>query len=104
MTDRLSINAALFPQQFKGLEKLYPELVPQGEMSGHLFPKFQSLTKREKETLKLILKGHTNNQIAGLRRVSVNTVRTHRNRIWKKLDIRHFKDCLDYRAFYGDLH
>ena len=66
----------------------------------YMFQKFQSLTLREKEILAQIIKGLTNNQIADRLFISSNTVRTHRNKIWNKLDIRHFKDCLDYSFFF----
>tara|TARA_R110000772_G_scaffold202935_1_gene313185 strand:+ start:267 stop:1055 length:789 start_codon:yes stop_codon:yes gene_type:complete len=60
--------------------------------------KYSSLSKREKETLKFVVKGYTNEQISEQMSISSNTVRTHRNRIWKKLDIRQFSDCLRYRC------
>ena len=50
--------------------------------------KYSSLTPREKEVLKFIIKGHTNKQISEKMYVSHHTVRTHRNRIWKKLVIK----------------
>ncbi|MDB4533702.1 helix-turn-helix transcriptional regulator [Vicingaceae bacterium] len=61
--------------------------------------KYSKLSLREKETLKFIIQGITNKQISEKMFVSPNTVRTHRNRIWKKLDIKHFRDCLKYECF-----
>ena len=63
--------------------------------------KYSSLTPREKETLKLIIKGNTNEQISDKMYISFNTVRTHRNSIWKKLEIKHFRDCLKYKCFFN---
>ena len=62
--------------------------------------KYASLTPREKETLKFIIQGHTNEQIAEQMNISHHTTRTHRNRIWKKLEINHFRDCLKYEHFF----
>jgi DNA-binding CsgD family transcriptional regulator len=61
--------------------------------------KYSSLSKREKETLKFIIKGYKNRQISEKMSISSNTVRTHRNRIWKKLDIRQSSDCMRYQCF-----
>ena len=63
--------------------------------------KYASLTPREKETLKLIILGYTNEQISDKMYISFNTVRTHRNRIWQKLEIKHFQDCLKYKCFFN---
>ena len=63
--------------------------------------KYSSLTPREKETLKLIIKGYTNEQISEKMYISFNTVRTHRNSIWKKLEIKQITDCLRYQYFFN---
>jgi len=69
-------------------------------LSTSSYQKFQLLTQQEKRILRLIIRGEINKEIAEILYISVNTVRTHRNRIWKKLDIKHFKDCLKYRLMY----
>jgi len=61
--------------------------------------KFSLLTPRERQILTLIINGKTNGQISDDLNVSIHTIRTHRNRIWKKLEIKHFKDCLKYNFF-----
>lgn len=60
------------------------------------FLRFSSLTKREKEILKLIVQGQTNKIIATQLFVSEHTIRTHRNRIWKKLDIKTLSEAIKY--------
>ena len=67
---------------------------------SHHKGKFNTLTKSEKNTLKLILEGYTNQQIAESTYVSVNTIRTHRNRIWKKLDVHSLGDCMKFKPFF----
>lgn len=62
--------------------------------------KYLSLSPREKEVLKFIIKRYTNNQISEKMYISFNTVRTHRNNIWKKLEIKQITDCLRYQCFF----
>jgi len=45
------------------------------------------LTNREREVLRLIAEGNTNNEIAAQIKISVKTVETHRTNLMKKLDI-----------------
>lgn len=49
--------------------------------------KFGSLTKREKQILKLVSKGNTTKQVAEQLFLSPQTVKTHRKNISKKLDL-----------------
>jgi RNA polymerase sigma factor (sigma-70 family) len=45
----------------------------------------QTLTAREQTIVKLIMKGHTNKEIAQLLSVEVSTVKTHLNNLYAKL-------------------
>ena len=56
------------------------------EIQSEYFTKFQSLTKREKEILRLIALGHGNNYIGDLLYISPLTVKTHRRNICQKLE------------------
>lgn len=49
---------------------------------------FDSLTRRQREILKMICRGKTNRQIGKELFISEDTVRTHRNNIWRQLGIR----------------
>lgn len=64
------------------------------------YEKFQSLTNREKEILRFIASGHTNKSTGEFLSISEHTVRTHRNRIWKKLDIRYLGDAIRYAEVF----
>ena len=46
-----------------------------------------SLSKREKEILKLVAKGRTNGEIAEMLHLSANTVHTYVKRCFEKLDV-----------------
>ena len=48
---------------------------------------WDSLTRREKEVLKLVGEGHRNKEIANILSISLKTVEKHRSNIIRKLDI-----------------
>lgn len=50
------------------------------------------LTLREKEILKLIIKGHTNQEIISSLFLSINTVKNYRKRIYRKLDAKNMAE------------
>jgi DNA-binding CsgD family transcriptional regulator len=81
--------------------KNFKSIIDENQFMKNNFEKYSSLTPREKETFKLIIKGNTNEQIAEKMNISHNTIRTHRNRIWKKLGIKHFRDCLKFECFFN---
>lgn len=58
------------------------------------FKSVSTLTKREKEVLKLIANGKTNKEIGEQLFISGHTVKTHRKHIWRKLDVKHLADLI----------
>ncbi len=66
------------------------------EYRPHLnkFRQFQSLTKREKEILKLIYLGETSKSMSEILNISYHTIRTHRKNIHKKLDAKRLNDLM----------
>ena len=86
--------------KFDGAVNVLKTILDQNNFMKNNIDKYSSLTKREKETLKLIVKGYTNVQIAEKMQVSHHTIRTHRNRVWQKLEIKHLIDCLKYACFF----
>ena len=46
------------------------------------------LSKREMEILKLLAKGHSNQEIAGALFISLSTVKTHIQNLYEKLDVK----------------
>jgi DNA-binding NarL/FixJ family response regulator len=58
--------------------------------------RFQTLSKREKEILKLIAQGHNNKNIGSMLYISENTVRTHRDQIMKKIEARNFNEMISF--------
>lgn len=58
--------------------------------------RFERLSNRERQILAMVSAGHTNEEIAKLLYRSVNTIRTHRNNIWRQLDIRSIVDAVKW--------
>ena len=87
--------------KFDGAVNVLKTILDQNNFMKNNIDKYSSLTKREKETLKLIVKGYTNVQIAEKMNVSSNTIRTHRNRVWQKLEIKHLIDSFKYTCFFN---
>jgi DNA-binding CsgD family transcriptional regulator len=86
--------------KFDGAINLLKTIIEQNNFLKNNVEKYSSLTPRENEILKFIIKRYTNNQIAEKLYVSHHTIRTHRNRIWKKLDVTQVAECLSYRYFF----
>ncbi|MUP14124.1 DNA-binding response regulator [Ancylomarina euxinus] len=63
--------------------------------------KFLSLTKREKNILKLLVKGFQNQKIAEKLYISEMTVKTHRRNIIKKLDAKNLIDLYKYTLTFN---
>ena len=87
--------------KFNGAVNVLKTILDQNNFMKNNIDKYSSLTKREKETLKLMLKGYTNIEISEKMHVSPHTIRTHRNRVWQKLEIKHLIDCLKYACFFN---
>ena len=87
--------------KFDGTINLFKTIIEQHHFIKKNIDKYSCLTKREKETLKFIINGDDNKQISEKMFISSNTVRTHRNRIWKKLEIQNLRECLKYVCFFN---
>jgi DNA-binding CsgD family transcriptional regulator len=64
------------------------------------FPFYQSLTKREREVITFIAKGYTNKRIGEELFLSCHTIRTHRNNIFRKLNINHLRQLLEFADLF----
>ena len=62
---------------------------------------FEQLSDREKEVLKLLAEGRSNNEIADLLVLSVKTVMSHRASIMEKLDIHNRTDLVKFAIRAG---
>lgn len=103
-TDLLSAIRAVYqggvflsPSVAKRLVGDYLRRVSEGDQR----PGYASLTEREKEILKLIGEGCTNQEIAQKLVLSVNTVQTHRTHIMDKLNLHNRTELLRFAVRAG---
>ena len=87
-------EASLYPGATKALIQGYLQAA-----SG--FADSDPLTTREREILKLIAEGHTNQEIAGILKRSVRTIETHRAHIMDKLQLRSLPELVRYAIRHG---
>jgi two-component system response regulator NreC len=73
----------------------------QGVKTGSDQESYDALTNREREVLKLIAEGHTNQETAELLVLSIATVRTHRAHIMSKLGLRSPVELVKYALRRG---
>lgn len=90
----------LHPTVAKMLVGDYLERVSAGEESTS----YNGLTEREKQVLKLIADGRTSSEIADILCISVNTVQTHRDHIYKKLKLHNPVELTKYAIRKGLVH
>jgi two-component system response regulator NreC len=64
---------------------------------------YQTLTRREREILRLVVQGHTSVEIANRLTISARTVDTHRANLMRKLGLRNQMDLLRYALGRGIL-
>ena len=90
-------EAFLSPMATKMVIGRYLHAVGWGESKQN----YDELTSREKEVLKLIADGYTNQEIADHLIISVKTVETHRAHILKKLELHTRADLVKYVRSHG---
>jgi DNA-binding NarL/FixJ family response regulator len=72
--------------------------------SGEARAQYDNLTEREREVLRLIAEGHTNQEIADLLCISLSTVQTHRTHVMEKLKLHRRSELIDYALRHGLLN
>ncbi|TAK29739.1 MAG: response regulator transcription factor [Chloroflexota bacterium] len=63
--------------------------------------RYEALSDREKDVLKLIAEGHTNQEVANALCISINTVLTHRTSLMRKLSIHNRTELIKYAIHMG---
>ena len=95
-----AVNAGdvfLYPSVARRLVADYLTRVQSGEEQHS----YDGLTVREREVLKLIAKGHTNQAIADKLFISPSTVQTHRTRIMQRLNLHSRAELIQYAMRKG---
>jgi len=99
----LAIQAAsegkcyLSPSVSKGLVEDYLRRLKDADVD----PRYGSLTNREREILKLIAEGYTNQEIADLLFLSIKTIQTHRAHLMEKLGFHDRTELVKYALRKG---
>lgn len=62
---------------------------------------WESLTRREREVLTLIAKGHSNKEISSILSIASKTVGTHRTNLMRKLDLHNVSEVTAYAVKRG---
>lgn len=87
----------LYPSMAKKLLGDYLQRVNEGSAKAG----FDALTAREREILKLIAEGHTNQEIAEMLVLSLSTVQTHRANMMSKLGLHRPVELFKYAVQRG---
>jgi DNA-binding NarL/FixJ family response regulator len=75
----------------------------EGELARTTLDPLHRLTRREREVFELLIRGHTNDEIATMLFISRRTVETHRQRITKKLSAHSIVQMQRLAARHGGL-
>ncbi len=90
-------NAFLYPSMTKGLVTDYLRRAEAGQERAS----YDGLTERERQILKMIADGCTNQQIADLLYLSVKTVQAHRGHLMEKLNMHDRTELVKYAIRKG---
>lgn len=92
----LVVRLPVMVNEFDTASKQIEQIVQMDQFKMKNFKRFQTLSDREYEVLKLLANGCNNPEIADRLFVSRQTVETHRKHIKKKLDIKSYRDIVKY--------
>lgn len=101
-SDDLVIRMPILVEEFGELSPKMEQVVEMDRFKLKHCKRFQQLTEREIEILKLLANGCNNPEIAERLYLARSTVETHRKNLKRKLDLRSFRDLMKY-AFAFDL-
>lgn len=102
MPDGLVLRIPLLIEEFGNMSPKMEQIVKMDQFKLKHFRRFQQLSDREVEVLRLLANGYNNPQIAEQLFLSRQTVETHRKNLKRKLELRSLRDLMRY-AFAFDL-
>ncbi|MBU2927258.1 response regulator transcription factor [Winogradskyella psychrotolerans] len=102
LNDNLYFNASNFLDEIAGINNLVSSIFSSLRNNQTCWLQFQSLTKQEKNIIKLIAQGNSNQMIADLNFISLHTVKSHRKNIYRKLNINSVTELVKF-SFAMDL-
>lgn len=89
------------PHNFGSMVDKIQQVIEVDEFKLKRFARFQQLSTRELEVLRLLAEGFNNPQIAEQLGISRQTVETHRKKLKAKLELGSFRDLMKYALAFG---
>jgi DNA-binding NarL/FixJ family response regulator len=80
---------------------LTPAAPNSGASNGSGEQRYESLTDREKQVLKLVAEGNSNKEVAQVLGISVKTAMSHREKVMQKLEIHNRTDLVKFALRQG---
>ncbi|MBD3616903.1 MAG: helix-turn-helix transcriptional regulator [Gracilimonas sp.] len=102
LPEGLNLWVTVSPEDFGKKKRKIEQVIRMDEFKLKHFKRFQQLTEREVEILKLLANGCNNPEISGRLFISRSTVETHRKNLKRKLNLKSLRDLMRY-AFAFDL-
>lgn len=96
LPDGSLVSLLLRPKDFGAMSSKMEQIIKMDRFKLKHFKRFQQLTEREVEILKLLANGCNNPDIAERLFISRSTVETHRKNVKRKLELKSFRDLMRY--------
>ena len=96
LDEEYTLNVSSFMSKHDAVGKIFKDIIPWGTKNFEIWQRFQTLTKREKEIMKLISNGKDSREISEVLILSIHSVATHRRNIFKKLDVQKTAQLVKY--------
>ena len=94
-------DAGVLIEAIRGALRRSRKTLEKGLERSQLQKRFESLSKRERQVMTLVVRGLMNKQVGSTLDISETTVKAHRGRVMEKMQAATFVDLLDMAAELG---
>jgi FixJ family two-component response regulator len=94
-------DADILIEAIRGALRRSRKTLEEGLERSQLQRRFESLSKRERQVMTLVVSGLMNKQVGGTLHISETTVKAHRGRVMEKMQATTFVDLVDMAAALG---
>lgn len=98
--DTVCINFKIERQDIPYYLKRLKQILKDEQFIQQHYLLFRQLSLQEKKILSFLIQGLNNGQIAGQLQLSIETIKTHRRNILRKLDCKNIAELISYGLFY----